>query len=116
MQLTVFSHYKNKDFFVSHMCMEELGLMPPDDDGPTPLKQGLVMFTAFIVCGLVPLLAYLALGTTDLSSNGLFGIACGLTAVMLFALGAFSSKFTTSSWWARCVHPARLASPAGPDP
>ncbi|KAL3916358.1 MAG: hypothetical protein SGPRY_006854 [Prymnesium sp.] len=30
---------------------------------------------------------------------GLFGISCGLTAIMLFALGAVKSTMTIRSWW-----------------
>lgn len=92
---------KNPKFFVDHMCVEELGMMAPDEDD-SPLKQGGVMFASFIICGLVPLLAYLAFSTIDsLSPDDLFGIAIALTAMALFALGAFSSKFTTSSWYVR---------------
>ena len=49
---------KNKEFFIDHMMVQELGMMVPGDDEPTPLKQGLVMFCAFMVFGFVPLLAY----------------------------------------------------------
>ncbi len=58
---------KQKEFFVDHMLVQvapswplphaqELGIMPPDDDSSTPIKQGLVMFGSFIGFGLVPLL------------------------------------------------------------
>lgn len=45
----------NRKFFIDHMMVQELGLMPPGED-ESPLKQGAVMFCAFFVFGLVPLL------------------------------------------------------------
>lgn len=50
----------NKTFFIDHMLVEELGMLPPDDDLKGILMNSLVMFTAFVIFGLVPLLAYLA--------------------------------------------------------
>jgi DNA damage-binding protein 1 len=35
----------------------------------------------------------------DNKSDVLFGIACGLTATALFALGAIKSRFSTQTWW-----------------
>lgn len=32
-------------------------------------------------------------------SDFLFGIACGLTAIALFALGAIKSRFSTQKWY-----------------
>jgi DNA damage-binding protein 1 len=46
---------KHQEFFIDHMMVQELGLMPPDED-ESPAKNGLVMFLAFISFGLVPLL------------------------------------------------------------
>jgi len=94
---------KYKDFFVDHMLVQELGIMPPDES-ESPAKNGLVMFCSFVVFGLVPLLSYLALSTVDFGSesendNALFGIACGLTAVALFVLGAIKSRFSTQTWY-----------------
>jgi hypothetical protein len=49
-------------FFVDHMMTEELGMMPPEPKDEVfrgMLKNSLVMFTAFLVYGLIPLLSYL---------------------------------------------------------
>lgn len=92
---------KYKEFFIDHMMVQELGIMPPDEDD-SPLKNGLVMFGAFVVFGLVPLLSYLAFSTVDFGGNDsdiLFGIACALTACALFTLGAIKSKFSTQTWY-----------------
>merc|ERR1712100_222753 len=87
---------KYPDFFVDHMLVEELGMLPPGDD---PLwKQSFVMFIAFVIFGLVPLFAYLAF-STFVEKGSLFGISCGLTACALFSLGGLSSRFSASPWW-----------------
>eukprot|EP00039_Didymoeca_costata_P019651 m.338385 g.338385 ORF g.338385 m.338385 type:complete len:304 (+) comp18401_c0_seq1:115-1026(+) len=88
---------KNEEFFIDHMMVQELGMMTPDEDD-SPLKQGLAMFVSFMIFGLVPLLSYLAFSTVA-SKDSLFGIAIGLTIVALFALGAFSSRFNSRSWY-----------------
>lgn len=46
---------KNRQFFIDHMMVQELGLMIPDES-ESPLKQGLVMFCSFFIFGLIPLL------------------------------------------------------------
>merc|ERR1719453_1461050 len=78
-------------------------MMSADEDDPSPLKQGSVMFTAFLAFGFIPLLAYVAFSTVVApgDSNTLFGIACALTAVALFGLGAFSSRFNSSTWYSQ---------------
>jgi VIT1/CCC1 family predicted Fe2+/Mn2+ transporter len=43
--------------------------------------------------------AYIALSAVKDESDFLFGIACGLTAIALFALGAIKSKFSTQKWY-----------------
>ena len=46
---------KHKNFFIDHMMVQELGMMPPDED-ESPLKSGIVMFLSFLTFGLIPLL------------------------------------------------------------
>lgn len=92
---------KHKNFFIDHMMVQELGMMPPDEDD-SPFKSGVVMFLSFLAFGLIPLLSYIALSTIDFGGNksgALFGIACGLTAVALFILGAVKSRFSTEHWF-----------------
>ncbi len=45
---------RNREFFINHMMVQELGLMPPDED-ESPFKQGIVMFISFVIFGIVPL-------------------------------------------------------------
>jgi len=87
---------KYKDFFVDVMMVEELGLMVPDDD-ESPGMNGLVTFASFVACGSLPLLAHVGVviaGEEKTQGDVAFGIACGLTAFALFALGFVKARFT----------------------
>uniref|UniRef100_A0A6U7C3Z3 Uncharacterized protein n=1 Tax=Haptolina brevifila TaxID=156173 RepID=A0A6U7C3Z3_9EUKA len=93
---------KHKHFFIDVMMRDELGMEPPEPaEGwlADHWISGIYCFTAFMICGSVPLLGYVAfLPATD-SSSTLFGISCGLTAATLFLLGALKSQYTIKSWW-----------------
>ena len=91
---------KNEKFFVDHMMVQELGMLVPSPDEPSPLAMGIVMFTAFMIFGIVPLLAYICFSSVA-DKDTLFGLACVFTAVALFGLGAFSSKFNSGTWYAQ---------------
>ena len=75
--IEVMSKYKN--FFLDVMMVEELGLMPPDDDD-SPAKNGLVTFASFVIFGFIPLLSYVLAGATKASDGANFAAACALTA------------------------------------
>jgi len=92
---------KNEKFFVDHMMVEELGMMAVDDEDPSPLQQGGVMFGSFMMFGFIPLLAYVAFASVLEDTDALFGMACALTAIALFGLGAFSSRFNSSTWYSQ---------------
>lgn len=47
---------KNKKVWVDIMMVEELGLLPIDED---PIKNAIVTFTAFVSFGLIPLLPFI---------------------------------------------------------
>ena len=88
---------KYKNLFLDLMLVEELGLMPPDEND-NPAKNGLVTFCAFGVFGFVPLIPYVfgrAIGGAD--NNAMFGSAVGLTALSLATLGAAKAKFTNQN-------------------
>ncbi len=59
------------------------------------------MFVAFLVLGFVPLLSYVAFDPIHWPGkfNPIFMIACILTGLSLFLLGAIASKFTHLAWW-----------------
>ena len=53
----------NKQFFLEHMMVEELGCMPVDPNAQ-PAKKGAVTFLSFLTFGSVPLVVYIALHDT----------------------------------------------------
>lgn len=65
--------------------IEELGLIPDDEN---PFWNALVTFLAFAAFGLIPIIPYIAgeIGQTD---DGLFEASIVLTVVFLFILGMF---------------------------
>merc|ERR1712046_62273 len=75
---------------------EELSLpVPSEGDNLESLKDGLTMFTAFAVFGMLPLVCYILAGllypALDIAS--LFTVACFATGISLFGLGAFKARF-----------------------
>jgi len=91
---------KYKDFFVDHMCVQELEVLPPgeNEDVYMAAKKGAVTFCAFMLFGSVPVLVYAALGNYDWSRGAeymTFIIACVATEVVLFFLGFAKQSFMT---------------------
>jgi len=96
---------QHMEFFVDLMMLVELGLLSEAQNDPwEPVKSGLVTFAAFLCFGCVPLLSYFPSLATDVNKqagfDASFVMAAGLTAITLFALGAFKSRFVQSEqWW-----------------
>ncbi|CBZ50849.1 putative integral membrane protein [Neospora caninum Liverpool] len=87
--------FKYKKFFVQHMMVEELGLMYGFDE-PTPIKRGLVMFTAFCFFGLLPLagfIGWVAAFGLGAEADMAFLMACVVSILTLFVLGFSKGKF-----------------------
>jgi VIT1/CCC1 family predicted Fe2+/Mn2+ transporter len=85
-------------FFLDHMFVDELGMLPPDEDAEL-WKEGLVTFLSFVFFGSVPLLTYLiakAVGG-DADDDVLFATACVATALTMFLLGVVKAKLTKSN-------------------
>mmetsp|Transcript_13266 Transcript_13266/g.14706 ORF Transcript_13266/g.14706 Transcript_13266/m.14706 type:complete len:386 (-) Transcript_13266:53-1210(-) len=91
-----------EDIFVDTMMVEELGIMPPG--GEKPIINGIVTFFSFLTFGVIPLLVYIAAlgisGSRQAGIDGVFAIACACSFATLFFLGALSSFFGSTSWWA----------------
>ena len=90
---------KYDQFFVNVMMVEELGLQVPDPDDDI-IKEGVIMFLAFAGFGAMPLLGYalVPLIFPHLGAPALFNIACIVTALTLFVMGAVKSKFRYVDW------------------
>ncbi len=80
----------DRERWVQTMLMDEYGL---PYEIRSPWIAALSTFTAFLICGLVPLLPYL------------FGIqhplmlSIILTGIVFVAIGSLKSRWSTSSWW-----------------
>ena len=85
---------KYKEAWVDIMMVEELGLIPDDEN---PLKNALVTFFSFAFFGLMPLIAFIY-GEAAKDANGLFEASTVITGVFLFLLGVIKSRFTYISW------------------
>ena len=79
----------DKDRWVQTMLVEEYGL-PAEVRSPW-LAAGST-FSAFIICGLVPLVPYL------IGWDSSFLVACIMTGVTFFLIGSFKSVWSTHSW------------------
>lgn len=80
----------DRDRWVRTMLTEEYGL---PHAVRSPWIAALSTFTAFLICGLVPLLPYL-IGT----ENSLL-VSVILTGIVFVAIGSIKSRWSTSSWW-----------------
>lgn len=81
----------NREFFIDHMMVQELGLMPPDEDN-NPAKDGLITFGSFLAFGFISMLAYLIVPNSE--RQVAFALACVLTGITLFVLGVVQGKLT----------------------
>ncbi|HEX8370927.1 MAG TPA: VIT1/CCC1 transporter family protein [Pyrinomonadaceae bacterium] len=79
----------DKDRWVQTMLTEEYGL-------PTEIrsawKAALSTFTAFVICGLVPLVPYL------FGVKNSFYVSSALTGATFFIIGSVKSRWSTASW------------------
>jgi VIT1/CCC1 family predicted Fe2+/Mn2+ transporter len=76
--------------WVETMMVEEYGLGPAERSAT---KAAAATFAAFVLCGLVPLLPWLA-GTPFR-----FEAAVALTGLVFFAIGSAKSRWSTQRWW-----------------
>lgn len=87
---------KNKETWVSIMMVEELGIVENDE---SPIKNALITFFSFLIFGFIPLVAYVSSSFIPGMSGYTFIIACILTGVTLFILGALKVKVTGKNWF-----------------
>jgi VIT1/CCC1 family predicted Fe2+/Mn2+ transporter len=79
----------DKERWVRTMLTEEYGL---PSEIRSAWKAALSTFTAFVVCGLVPLVPYL------FGVRNSFGVSSVLTGATFFLIGSLKSRWSTSSW------------------
>jgi VIT1/CCC1 family predicted Fe2+/Mn2+ transporter len=98
--LVVHTLAKYKDAFIDIMMIEELNLMPVDDDD-SPLTGGIITFVSFMLFGVIPLLSYLVnlIPGVGMSPETTLYMSCFLTVVTLFLLGAVKGKFVGQKMW-----------------
>lgn len=83
---------KDKKLMLNEMAHHELGIFMHKKDHS--LRNGLFMFFAYIVGGLVPLFAYFFLPI-----NLAIKISIGITLIGLFTLGASTTRYTKNNWF-----------------
>ncbi|HKU74049.1 MAG TPA: VIT1/CCC1 transporter family protein [Pyrinomonadaceae bacterium] len=90
--LPVLTRSKNDDRarWVQTMLTDEYGL---PREVRSPWIAALSTFTAFLICGLVPLLPYL------LGMDHSLVISVVLTGIVFAVIGSIKSRWSTSSWW-----------------
>ena len=80
----------DRERWVQAMLMDEYGLPHAIR---SPWIAALCTFTAFLICGLAPLLPYL-FGTAHSLT-----LSVVLTGIVFFAIGSVKSRWSTSLWW-----------------
>jgi vacuolar iron transporter family protein len=80
----------DRDRWIRTMLRDEYGL---PDAVRSPWRAGVLTFSAFLVCGLVPLFPFVA------GLNDAFWTACVVTALMFVLIGTLKSRWSTEPWW-----------------
>ena len=76
--------------WVRTMLTEEYGLPP---EVRSPWLAAIATFSAFLICGLVPLLPYLFALPDPLT------LSMMMTGAIFFAIGSIKSRWSTMAWW-----------------
>lgn len=80
----------DRDLWVRMMLRDEYGL---PEAVRSPWRAAVLTFSAFLVCGLVPLVPFLA------ELRNAFSTACVATGLMFVLIGALKSRWSTQPWW-----------------
>ena len=79
----------DRERWIRIMLSEEYGL---PREVRSPWIAAISTFTAFLICGLVPLIPYLFNFSNSLTTSAI------MTGIVFFAIGSVKSKWSTSSW------------------
>jgi len=86
----------DKERWLETMMREELGII---QDDKAPKLVATVTFAAFVVCGLLPLLAFILLHYVPSFSNiNPFLFSSIITGITIFIIGALRSLFIAKNW------------------
>lgn len=80
----------DRERWVRTMLSEEYGL---PHEARSPWRAASSTFSAFVICGLVPLVPFL------LGVDHAVGLSVAATAAVFFVIGSIKSRWSTSSWW-----------------
>ncbi len=80
----------NKRQWIAMMMSAEYGLPPTDD---RPIRAALVIFVAFVLAGMLPLLPYL------IGLSPAFSWSTGIAALTFFGIGTIKSRWSLAPWW-----------------
>lgn len=86
----------DKDVWVDTMMKEELELIKDDK---TPIRTATMTFIAFVLIGLIPLIAYVFSALFQLPEEYLFQISCISTGIALAIIGNLKSIVTHQNRW-----------------
>jgi VIT1/CCC1 family predicted Fe2+/Mn2+ transporter len=81
---------EHRELWIDTMMTEEHG-MPPVNR--SPVRSALYTFLAFVLCGSVPILAYL------LGLDNPLPVATAMTGATFFAIGSLRSRWSLTPWW-----------------
>ncbi|KYQ88246.1 hypothetical protein DLAC_10937 [Tieghemostelium lacteum] len=86
---------------VSIVMMENHGSMVEDEGDNSALKSAAVTFISFMICGGIPLFAYLFSGRYHEPGGFdlIFIISIILFSIVLFGLGCFKGYISNKNWW-----------------
>lgn len=87
---------KDKKSWVDIMMVEELGILDSDEN---PLFNALATFASFFIFGFLPMLMYVLALFIPYLKPIQFPLACIVTALTLFSLGAIKTRITGKSWF-----------------
>jgi VIT1/CCC1 family predicted Fe2+/Mn2+ transporter len=80
----------NKKQWINMMMSEEYGLPPIDD---RPVRAAVVIFVAFVLAGMLPLLPYLV------GLSPAFSWSIAIAALTFFGIGTIKSRWSLAPWW-----------------
>ena len=80
----------DRERWLQTMLMDEYGL---PHAVRSPWIAALCTFTAFLICGLAPLVPYL------FSTEHALTLSVVSTGIVFFVIGSVKSRWSTSSWW-----------------